>query len=304
MNSLLLCFIAAGFASISNLFFRISSQRSQQESTNNNYYLLFFYLTAFSVSILLYFFRGRVPFDPIALGIGCLVGALNMFMMRLTAQALRSGPAGLTFAFQNASAVFPGIILFSIFGTSFGFQITLFQIIGMGIIICGLFLGSTKNQKASSASLLWLKYAVGCFLVQIIALTIIHWRCLLFANGIPDHPLIPWNLDEGSDAWFMPGQFGTALILQLGRVAMKRKRLSTSSEAGYGCLGGLATVTASLCLLLSTKAALPIERGLIFPCFAAAVMILCNIWANRIYRERFDIAANGYCTTGIFLAVH
>ena len=44
-------------------------------------------------------------------------------MMLLTTRALQNGPAGLTFAFQNPSAVFPGMILFILFGIRYGLSL-------------------------------------------------------------------------------------------------------------------------------------------------------------------------------------
>ena len=137
-----LCF-SASFASISNLFFRKSSERSFQNGYN--YYLLFFYFTSLMVSFLIIPSKEPESFNPIMFGIGCVVGAMNMIMMWLTSQALLTGPAGLTFAFlQNVSGIFPGIILFSLFGPLFGFQISVFQIIGMGIVLWGLFFRINK----------------------------------------------------------------------------------------------------------------------------------------------------------------
>ncbi len=305
MNSLLICFLGACSASLANLFFRKSADLSNTSSSQ--YFLLFFYLISLAVSLILYFLNGPVSFEPAMFAAGCLVGALNMSMMWFTAKALMIGPAGLTFTFQNASGVFPGLLLFSLFGSVYGFEITIIQLIGMGMIICGLYLGSSGSQQNKTAqaavSLRWLKYALGCFLVQTAALTLIHWRCLLFAVGIPDHLLIPCTLDESSDAWFLPGQFGMACLLQLAVMRWQGYHICSRSEMTYGCLGGLANAATSLCLMAATKLALPYEKGLIFPCFAAGVMILCNLWANRLYGERFNMPANCCCTAGIFLSV-
>jgi hypothetical protein len=299
MSSLLICLFAACFASLANLFFRKGSGCSTEKSSYN-YYLLFFYLTSFLLSFLLSPSKEFSSFDPVMFSIGCLVGFLNIVVMWLTAQALLSGPAGLTFTFQNASGIFPGIILFCLFGPLFGFQISLFQVIGISLVAWGLFLGSKNKQNDLPLSGKWLKYALGCFLLQIFALSLIHWRCLLFASNVPTHVLIPWNLSECADAWFLPGQFGFAFFIQLAIVLYERK-LFKPLEATYGALGGTANGIASFCLLISTRVAFPFEKALIFPCFAAATMIICNLWANRLYQERFNLAANCYCATGIFL---
>lgn len=301
MNALLVCFFAACFAAIANLFFRKSSEGSSEKNCSG-YYLLFFYFISFVVSFFLSPSTEPAPFSPIMFSLGCLVGILNVSMMWFTSRALLTGPAGLTFAFQNASGVFPGILLFTLFGPLFGFQMTFFQIMGICLVVGGLFLGSASRQKENSVSIRWLKYAFGCLVIQIFALSLIQWRCLLYASHVPAHYLIPWNLPECSDAWFLPGQFGTAFFLQLGMILLFEKKVFVLREASYGALGGFANVASSVCLLISTKTALPLEKGLIFPCFAASTMILCNIWANRFYEERFNVAANCCCASGIFLA--
>ena len=299
MNGVLISFLAGGFAATSNLIFRKSSDRSAAKSYN--YYLLFFYLGCFVASFLVSPTQGPAPFNPIMFGVGCVEGALSMFMMWLTSRALLTGPSGLSFAIQNASAIFPGLILFSLFGPLFGFQITFMQILGMGVVVLGLFLGATQNKTEQSINFKWAKCAVGAFIVQTLALSLIHWRCLLFADSVPDHPLIPWRLPESCDAWFLPGQFGTALVLQLGIILLYERRPFTRTEALYGTLGSMTNLLSSFCLLMATKIASPFEQGLIFPSFAAITMILCNIWANRLYHERFNWTSNSLCAAGIVI---
>ena len=45
-------------------------------------------------------------------------------------------------------------------------------------------------------------------------------------------------------------------------------------------------------LLLATKSALSFEKGILFPCFAVSAMILCNIWACKLYHEKFNYLTN------------
>ena len=92
-----------------------------------------------------------------------------------------------------------------------------------------------------------------------------------------------------------------AFFLQLGVVWVYEKRLCSLSETTFGAFGGVTNAFSSFCLLIATKVALPLEKGLIFPCFAAVTMILCNIWANRLYQEQFNFKATCCCVIGIFL---
>jgi hypothetical protein len=295
MNALIFSIFAAIFAAGANLFFRKSGDASAKK--DYNLYLLMLYLTSLIIACLLIPYKGWPEFNPVLFSIGAFVGILNMGMMWMTSKALQRGPSGLTFAFQNASAIFPGILLFGLFGPLFGFSISFIQCVGMGIVLWGLFYGQGKGQWEG-----WLKFALGSFILQIGTLTVIHWRCLLFNQNIPSHGLIPWNFAECDDAWFLPGQFIVAFLLQLGMVLKEGKREWMGRELIYGLSWGVLNGLNSLCLLVATRIALPYEKGLIFPFFAIFTMILCNSWANRIYRERFNFGSNALCSLGILIA--
>lgn len=213
--------------------------------------------------------------------------------MSLTARALTRGPAGLTFAFQNASAVFPGLLLFAIFGQEGGFSSSYYQIAGIILVLCGLFIGVKKNSSTEApTSLRWLKYALACFIVQILALSCIQGRCLLLDPNCVEH--------FSKDAWFMPGLFGTALLFQVILFIRERRGIQ-KNELIYGSGGGLANFLSTGLLLLATKLALPFEKGILFPCFSVSTIILCNAWANRLYKETFNVKANSLCTLGILI---
>lgn len=295
MNALLLSFSAAGCAALSSLFFRKNVGNSKATS-NISGYLLLFYFFSFILSCVLYpgIWKSNVNF--IILGIGVVVGLLNSILMFLTSRALNEGPAGLTYAFQNASAIFPGIILFLLLGSDFGFSCSYFQMIGMILVLLGLFLGAKKESLNSSiTSSKWLKYALACFFIQILALTFIQARCLLFdcAEGV--NFFSDFTVSEVDDAWFMPGQFGASLFVQSIIFLYENKKLQRR-EVIYGSLGGFANFSSTCLLLLATK-------GILFPCFAVASMILCNVWANKLYSENFNLKTNALCSLGIFMAV-
>jgi len=297
---------AAGCAALSNLFFRNSSVRSSATSSPNSY-LVCFYFFSFLASLILSPSIWQVKPDFATIAIGGIVGVLNVSLMLLTSQALKKGPSGLTFAFQNASAVFPGALLFVIFGTKFGFSCSFIQVIGMGLVLFGLFLGAKKESKkesvgANAASTTWLKYAIACLAVQVMALTLIQGRCVLFESDKLGSFLSTFAVSEDSDGWFMPGQFGVAFCLQLF-LFLREKQGIKKHEAVYGFLGGLANFGSTCLLLFATKYALPAEKGILFPCFAVTTIVLCNLWANRLYKEEFNFLANAVCAIGIFVGV-
>lgn len=287
--------LASGCSSLSSLFFRKNVQHLKSES--NGYLVLFFFISFIS-SLLFYpdIWNSQVNF--VMLSIGICVGILNSTLMLLTSKALKLGPTGITFAFQIASAVFPGFILFLILGSDFGFACTSFQIGGMAFVLFGLFLGAKKSIGKEISYLKWLKYALACFLIQILALTLIQARCILFdCPELFTNPLT-WN----DDIWFMPGQFGVSFLIQSFLFLYNGKKFE-KTETIYGSLGGIANFASTGLLLLATKFALPIEKSILFPCFAISSMVLCNFWSNKIYNEKFHLIVNALCSVGIFISV-
>lgn len=301
MSSLIFSLLAAGCTSLSSLFFRKNADNSTASSSPSGY-LVLFYFFSFILSFLFYPDIWKVDINLIILAIGACVGLLSSTLMLLTSRALKQGPAGLTFAFQNASAIFPGLILFLFLGSDFGFSCSYLQLAGMVLVLSGLFLGA-KQESAShpKASPKWLKYALACFIVQILALTFIQGRCILFDVGT-EGLFSDFTPTEADDVWFMPGQFGASFIMQ-AVIFLRENKKFQRSEVIFGCLGGIANFSSTCLLLLATKFALPYEKGILFPCFAVASMILCNIWANRLYNEKFNLKTNAFCSFGIFMAV-
>lgn len=293
MNSLFLSCSAAGCASLSNLFFRKGSAK-REAATSANGFLFVYYLICFLCSFIIYPEIFSTTFSYSIFVMGACVGLLNVSVMYLMAQAMRTGPSGTTFAFQNASAVFPGVVLFMFFGAEFGFTVTMTQLLGVALVVLGLFLGTRgSDEGANKANGLWLKYVLCCFVAQIMALTFMQGRCLLFDCDI---------VMKEADVWFMPGLFGVALFAQ-GVQFWREKRKLDKGEVIFGSLGGLANFVATCLLLGATKYAAPIEKGLVFPLYSVGTIILCNAWATKLYQEKFQLLTNILCAVGMFIAL-
>lgn len=302
MNSLVFSFAAAGFAAMSNLFFRKGTENTT-ESDSSAGCLTLYYCFCFALSLVVHqeLWNGQINY--MLLGIGTTVGLLNSLLMYLTSRALKQGPSGLTFALQNASATFPGLILSLSLGKEFGFAISPTQLVGIALVITGFFLGVGRtNEKPVSTSSSWLTTALVCCAIQIVALTLIQARCILFDSSHGSEFLIGLGVTEADDMWFMPGQFGASFLSQAVGFFRKNTKVQVS-EMLYGSLGGVANFGATGLLLVATKMALPGEKEIIFPCFAIGVMLLCNLWAKALYQERFQLRTNLVCSCGIFLAV-
>jgi hypothetical protein len=302
MSSLIFSFLASGCAALSNLFFRKNARGSTDVDSSTGYAVLFYFFS-WMASLIFYPEIWKVNINVVTLAIGCCEGFLNVILMLVMSKALNQGPAGLTFAFQNASAVFPGILLFVCFGPKFGFACSSLQLIGLTLVLIGLFLGAkNESTKDSKASFKWLKYALACFVIQALALTLIQGRCILFDCSRTELIPLSFRVKAAEDAWFMPAQFGTAFLLQ-ALIFFREKRKLHITEMTYGVLGGLTNFGSTRLLLLATTLALPFEKGILFPCFAVSTIILCNIWANRLYNEDFNIKANSLCALGTFVGM-
>ncbi|MFA6916901.1 MAG: hypothetical protein WC222_10930 [Parachlamydiales bacterium] len=302
MNSILLSVTAAGSASLANLSYRKYST-SNGDATSPNGYLLVFYFFSFLTSLIFYPEVFTQKPNYIVLAIGALVGVLNVSLMLLTSKALTKGPSGLTFAIQNTSAVFPGLLLFFFFGSDFGFSFSFMQCAGVALVLAGLFLGVRgDNNDQEKTSKTWLIYAFACFFVQIVALTLIQARCVLFECEGKDVFFSFLSVNRAEDIWFMPGLFGMGTFLQSIFFACEKRGFS-KAEVSFGLLGGLFNFGSTCLLLLATKFAVPSEKAILFPCFAVSTIVFCNAWANRLYHEDFKLASTALCGLGIFIGI-
>lgn len=306
MVSILFILLAASSASLANLLLRKNSDRSSSLS-GTHFYLLSYYAASFFLSFVISPSIWQTEINWVMVSIGSCVGALNVVLMLTMSRALRSGPSGLTFAFQNASAVFPGVMLCLLFGSHFGFSISYLQIIGIILVVYGLFAGTKKGGVSGSTSATsisrWLIYALACCIIQIAALTLMQGRCVLFEEEKLSGIMISLAMKQGDDAWFMPAQFGTAFILQALLFARQAPKIILPSNAFFGFTSGLANGACTFLLLLSTKLAADSVKVILFPCFAVLTIVLCNLWSSRLYKEKFNYTSNILCSVGILLGL-
>jgi len=295
MNSLLLAFFASCCSSMASLLFRKHGETTNSPSSYLTIYWLISFLAAF------FFFKvWDQDFNLTALFLGSIVGFLNISLMLATAKALQKGPAGLTFAFQNASAIFPGFLLFLFFGSDLGFSFSILQGVGLILVLLGLFKGAKAGTAKDFTG--WLKFATLCFASQVLALTILQGRCILFDCSKLPAFWSNFSLTSQDDGWFSLGQFGCATLLQSALLFGERNTIPRLSFL-LGLGGGIVNFASSFLLLLSTQLAAPEYKGLLFPCFCVGGLLICNLWAWKLYKERFNIASNALCSAGILIGI-
>ncbi len=296
--------LAGIFGSIVNYCFR----KNFEKQTSAKGYLALYFIFSFAISFL---FNSGLSFDSFSMvmsSVGVLAGSLNLLMMLFVAVALRIGPSGVTFAFQNSAAIFPTLFLFLLFGRSYGFDLTTASMIGFTCLLIGLFLSARKTSQGSTNALhkksftQWIILAISVFLIQGLILSIFQWRTLLLCPQANPHVLIPWSCSKLEDSWFMPAFFLIPALFQTISFWLSERRWFTKRELMLGTAAGLFNGSGTFCLLLATKFAGPEARMILFPLFAVTVILLCNLWSKYFYREPIEWTGLTLCLAGVFIA--
>jgi hypothetical protein len=287
--------LASSAASLSSL----ALSKTLRRGVSLTGYLFFYFLTGLVISICLNgILLSPPPFSfPMAL-FGSAVGLLVALLMSLMGKALQHGPSGLTFAFQNSGAVFPPLLLAILFSKPFGFTLSAGNLIGMGLVLAGLFYAAF-GRSTTPLTKKWVIYASLALVMQSAILSSFQWRCLLIQEDLPRHLLIPCVCPECADLWFMPALFFAAWIYQAVCFIFMQRRRPHLGEIVGGGLGGVANGLSTFFLLRATVTASEAERAMLFPLFTVVVILLCNLYGMLFYREKIPWKANAIAALGI-----
>jgi hypothetical protein len=302
--AILFVLLAGIFGSIVNYCFR----KNFEKQSSAKGYLSLYFIFSFAISFLFYSNLSIDSFSTVMSSIGMFAGTLNLIMMLLVALALQVGPSGLTFAFQNSACIFPTLLLFLLFGSSYGFELTIPAITGFALLLTGLFLSARKssqgNTNAHHANSFkkWVFIAISVFLIQGVILSIFQWRTLLLCPSTSPHFLIPWSCSSEEDTWFMPGFFLIPALFQTLSFGISERRWFSKRELLLGTAAGLFNGAGTFCLLGATKFASPEIRLILFPLFAVTVILLCNLWSSYFYKEPIEWKGMTLCLAGVFVA--
>jgi hypothetical protein len=303
---------SALLASVVNFLLR----RNFEKGGSANAFLSLYFLSSLVLIFLIYPQLWSIKISPVMISLGCFAGFLNFLMMGLTTKTVQTGPPGLSFTFQNASSVMPGLLLYFLFGPAFGFRLSFWLCLGFVFILTGLYLSTRTvkrdvngSQTGSEAALTqevmdlkkWLGYAVSMLLVQGVILSIFQWRLLLLNDPPYNHWLIPWSCSQEEDLWFIPAFFLIPTILQLLNFWKTEKRKFTSLEFRYGAGAGILNCVVMILLLLATKNSGFLEKAMQFPLFTVAVILFCNLWGWKIYEERVNWVGISLCVMGVIV---
>ena len=292
-----LMFLAALFVATQNLFFRRSIDGG---GTTKAYLMVQLFLT-FLVAILLNPVRtGHYEWNlPLAV-FGFAGGIILAAFMAMMGKALESGPPGLTFAVINASSVMPILLMVSVFGAGFGFVYSKTNGFGSVLVVAGL-LWAAREAIKEKKSFTWAIYALLAFTLHTFFLAFMQWRAL-FLNYPGKRALFLSLSDvQAASEWFMPMIFLAASLVQGYIFFTTEKRKPLPSEMLYGVFGGIANGIGTFFMIWATEVANPIEQAMIFPIFSISIIVLCNMWGQRLYKEKINWAASSFCILGLII---
>ncbi len=289
--------LAAVLVSISNFCMR----RSIDAGGSSKAYLVVQLTFSFLVMILLNPVRtGDYGWSGAAVGIGLIGGLIFGLLMWGLGKTLEKGPPGLSFAVMNTSSVAPAVVLAIFFGFAFGHPYTFSNAIGSTFVVIGLFWAGWTSEKNPNKRI-WAFYALLIFVTHTIFLVFLQWWAMILKPDLPFSSLIPFHMKEVNIQWFMPAVVFVGALFQWVVYIVKRHHVPKGAELYYGIVGGVTNGACTFFLILAPQVATAWENAMIFPIFSVSIILICNAWAQAIYKERVNWWANGVCVIGLII---
>lgn len=294
---LFLAFIASVFISASNYFMR----RSIDAGGTVKIFLIVQMCVGFLVALLMGPITSNafgISFPIACLGIG--TGFLLAVMLFFLGKALETGPAGFTFSIVSAATVVPGIIMAMVFGATLGFNYTFWHGIGSIFVLLGIFWGG-RGLTGIQNRFKWTSFLVTIFSLHVLILVIYQWRAVLMNLPNPEDYASFFTAEQMKSLWFNPMlYFGTALGLFV-LYFKEGFRLPQKEEWSFGIVGGILHSTSTFFLIKGTEIATGMENVIIFPLFSVGIIVLSNLWSQKLYQEKINWRACQVCAFGILI---
>jgi drug/metabolite transporter (DMT)-like permease len=290
--------ISSACVAASNYWMR----RSIDAGGTTGAYLMIQFSCMFLVALLLNpIASGDYAFSPSIALLGIAGGAILFGMMAALGRALKRGPAGLTFASLSAATVVPAILMYALFGEPFGFVYSIWNAAGSLLVIAGLFWAGWETVRLGN-KVVWLLCAAAAFGLHVLFLAFMQWRALFLNFSEHAGLFLSFPEHEIRSTWFMPCIFLAAALLQAAEFTWKEKRLPLKAEWFFGFLGGLFNGAGTYFLIRATEVATGPQNAIIFPLYSIAIIFLCNLWGQLLYKEKVHWKAMGLCGLGIAIA--
>jgi hypothetical protein len=213
---------------------------------------------------------------------------------------LEKGPPGLSFAILNTSSVMPAIALALFFGLSYGHPYTLANGVGSFLVAIGLFWAGWTSEKNPNKGV-WISFATFIFIAHLLFLVFLQWWAMILKPDLPRSALIPFHLSPVHIQWFMPAIFFVGALFQWLVFFVRRHRFPKGTEITYGILGGITNGACTFFLILAPQVATAWQNAMIFPIFSVGIILICNAWAQILYKEKVNWWANLLCLTGLLV---
>ena len=286
--------IASCFTSLSNFCLR----RSIDSGGTSKAFLMIQLTIATIVALIIgpirageYTFNGSIAF--LGIGAGLILG----FMLLTLGRALEKGPPGLTIATLNAATVMPAIIMALLFGAAFGYIYTPWHAIGSVLVLAGLFWAG-KGLNGLKDKRIWLVFVTLMFVCHLSFLVVMQWRALIL-NGYYSNVSSLFTAREMASQWFMTFIYLAAALLMTGVYLATERRRPKTDECYYGVFGGVANSLSTFFLIWATEKAGSLENAVIFPIFSVGVIVICNVWGQKLYQEQVNWKACQVCALGL-----
>lgn len=263
------------------------------------------FLTAAIVTALVIYFRhDHVPLNYPMLFLGAVSGIVLGCLQYSIGRSLQYGPPALSFIVVSAACVIPPLLMFFVFGESFGHGYTLTNFLGSLCVVLGLFwMGKTQGATSMADSRLWLFWAALAFSAGIFYQISFQWRALMLKEGLPESTLLPFHMTPAEGECFLISMFISAALFQM---FLPRSGKTTNIGAKpllvCGIIGGILNGISGFILMRATEVATSdIEKAIVFPLFTVLLISMCNTWAQMLYQERVNWRANALCMAGIVI---
>lgn len=231
-------------------------------------------------------------------------------------KTLEKGPPGLTFAIFFSASIVPSFLFFLFFGPPFGYSFTIWNTFGSLFVLAGLFWaafsskkkdvkievaqkldiekkGSENKHRSKWAYFMGLSFAAHALFLAYLA----FWALILKEA----HPKLAFlSIPESHRGWFMPIMMLTATIFQVF-FFLTEKRIPAKKEVFYGVGGGVCNGLCTYFLILAPQKASFWENAMLFPTYAVLIILICNAWAQILYKEKVHWKANFLAFIGIAL---
>ncbi len=294
---ILLILVASCFASLSNFCMRRSIDSG---GTAKAFLAVQLSIAALAALLLGPIRTGEYSINtPVAL-LGLISGLIFGVMLITLGRALEKGPPGLTFATLNASTVMPAVVMTAFFGAAFGFIYTPWHAVGSLLVLAGLFWAG-KGLQGIVDRRSWIVFSLLTFILHILFLVLMQWRALILNWPRPEEIGIGFASSEIGSPWFMFFIYLTAAVMQIGVYLFTERRNPKREECFYGLFGGIGNSLSTFFLIWATEAANALENAVLFPVFSIAIIIICNVWGQRLYQERVNWKACQVCLFGLLV---